>query len=395
MMRKNIAIIGAGPAGLSLARLLSGHGLSTVLIEKQDVKSLSVPQFDGRDIAMTHLSKSTLTDMGVWQRFSKDQIHPLQEARVHNGVSPFSLQFNRTDNSLEPLGYLAANWQIKRVLYDAVSECNDIELLAEKELVSSKSISSGVLLTIKDKNEELEEVEADLIVAADNRFSNTRRMMGVGAKLKDYGRVMIVCNMKHEKCHNHIARENFYYGRTCATLPLGSNMSSVVITVPATQSYELCDMDDESFNREAAALLENRLGHMELVSERYSYPLVGVFSDRFFAEKFALVGDAAVGMHPVTAHGFNLGLRSTSLLAKLVVSAYRNGKDIASQNLLRRYQLSHYPEAKFLYTTTNALVSLFTNDRVPAKIARNAALRFANNCLPIKKFVSHRLTKIS
>lgn len=37
--------------------------------------------------------------------------------------------------------------------------------------------------------------------------------------------------------------------------------------------------------------------------------------------RFALAGDAAVGMHPVTAHGFNLGLASVERLAAIARDA--------------------------------------------------------------------------
>ena len=55
---------------------------------------------------------------------------------------------------------------------------------------------------------------------------------------------------------------------------------------------------------------------MRLMGERHSYPLMAVHASSFFANRCALIGDAAVGMHPVTAHGFNLGLRGQATLAR-------------------------------------------------------------------------------
>ena len=86
---------------------------------------------------------------------------------------------------------------------------------------------------------------------------------------------------------------------------------------------------------------ENRLGKMKLVGKRYPYPLVAVHADKFATTRFALIGDAAVGMHPVTAHGFNLGLRGQATLAKEIKSAMSQGRDIGTLEVLEKYQSKH------------------------------------------------------
>ncbi len=123
-------------------------------------------------------------------------------------------------------------------------------------------------------------------------------MLGVGAKMKDFGRVMVVCNMRHSINHNGTAKESFLYGKTCATLPLTDNLTSAIITVPSCDSYNLCNLCEEHFCREVEHLVGGCLGSMELVSKRSLYPLVGAYSNRFAGKRFALISDAAVGMHP-------------------------------------------------------------------------------------------------
>ena len=121
-MSYDIAIIGAGPAGLGFARLLVDTGLRMVLVEKQSVAELAEPPVDGRDIALTHLSKKILEEIGVWQRFPADSVSPLREARVVDGTSPYTLSFDSAKDGLDALGYLVANHLIRRALYEAVSE---------------------------------------------------------------------------------------------------------------------------------------------------------------------------------------------------------------------------------------------------------------------------------
>ena len=134
---------------------------------------------------------------------------------------------------------------------------------------------------------------------------------------------------------------------------------------------------------------------MKLLSTRHSYPLVSIFADRFVANRFALIGDAAVGMHPVTAHGFNLGLRGQNTLSLQIKFALKRKLDFGSLKILERYELRHRRASKPLYLGTNAIVKLYTGDTLFSKIVRKAILRIGNNFLPAKKKILDQLTEIS
>lgn len=386
----DVVIIGAGPAGLSLACSLAESGLSIAIIDKQSQAQVAEPAMDGRDIAMTHLSKTILKELGVWQRFSSDVIHPLCEATVQNGNSPYALHFERSDDPDAPLGYLVANHCIRDALYQQAITQSNIEWLFEKSVVRVETNEHSGQVELDDGSQ----FEASLVVSADSRFSATRRMMGIGARMKDFGRVMIVCNMTHPLSHRNTAQECFHYGRTCAILPLGENTSSIVITVPASQADHLTGLPKEEFAKEAEKMLDGRLGNMTLISERFAYPLVGAYADKFVGKRYALVGDAAVGMHPVTAHGYNLGLRSADTLAKQLIKAKQQNKDIGTQSVLQAYQWRHQLLAKPLYESTNLIVRLYTDDRPVAKLVRKLGVRVGNNVAPFKKLITHRLTQI-
>ena len=196
--------------------------------------------------------------------------------------------------------------------------------------------------------------------------------------------------MEHEVSHDHIAYECFHYGRTLAILPLNGNQSSIVVTAPMSDRDQIMNMPDEQFNQDIRARFNDRYGAMSLTTERFAYPLIGVHAKKFYTQRFALIGDAAVGMHPVTAHGFNLGLSGQELLATEIKNA---GSEIADEQLLRRYENRHMLATRPMYHGTNQIVQMFTDDRVPAKVLRRLTLRLANNFPPIKQIIRNKLTE--
>ena len=387
-MKYDIIIVGAGPAGLSFARSLANTGLRIALIEKQSTEQLAAPEFDGRDIALTHLSVRILKDIGVWARFAPDDRPPINSARVMNGASPYCLTFECEKDSIDPLGYIVSNHIIRKALFDEVQDFDNIEVLASLSVtsVATNDDAASVVLSAGQR------LESHLIVAADSRFSETRRMAGIPASMHDFGRVCIVCRMEHERPHDGIAFECFHYGRTLAVLPLTGHCSSIVVTAPMDQHSLLMDMDDSQFSSDVQHRFDSRYGNMKLVSKRFAYPLVAVHASKFYTKRFALIGDAAVGMHPVTAHGYNLGLSGQDILVREIIETVSRAGDIGDRPLLERYQRKHMRSTLPMYHGTNNIVKFFTDDRVPARLARRVALRLVNRVPLVKRLIQSKLT---
>lgn len=390
-MKTDIVIVGAGPTGLCLARSMSGQGLSIRIIERHTETELAEPPFDGREIALTHTSQQVLKNLNIWQRFTPDEISPLRDAQVFNGPSPYALHIAAAAVGKERLGCLVPNQTIRSAAYGAVSRCTDVALLCERTISELSLGSQGVALRLSDGTR----LDARLIVAADSRFSETRRRLGIGARMEDFGKTMLVCRMAHERSHQQVAWEWFGYGQTLALLPLNGNVASAVLTLTPTEMNRVMSLAPQSFAREMERRFDRRLGRMELVGERITYPLVGVYAERFAGLRCALVGDAAVGMHPVTAHGFNFGLQSQKRLADTLLDAIRRGKDIGDSALLKRYARAQQHASWPLYQATSLLVRLYTDDRAPHRLLRNAGLRLAQNLPPFKAALARHLTQVS
>ena len=391
-LHSDILVVGAGPAGLSFAAELAGSGLKVTLIEKSPLEVLQNPPYDGREIALTHLSREIMQRLGMWNLIPKDEIYPLRDAKVLNGQSDYQLHFPQpTQARGEPadcLGYLISNHNIRKAAYEIVSKLDNVTILTGtgvKEVKTSEDEAQVIL-------ENGEVLSGRLLLAADSRFSQTRRQLGISSDMHDYSRTMFVCRMKHTLSNQHTAYECFHYGRTIALLPLEEHLTNTVITVDSDKADTIKKMSPEELAASVKEQLKGRLGNMELVSTIHNYPLVGMIAQRFYGKRSALIGDAAVGMHPVTAHGFNLGLSSADLLAKLVLEAEQRGQDIGAASLLEKYSTKHMLHAQPIYHGTNMLLKLFTNETAPAKILRGLVLRASNNFPPLKKLITKQLT---
>ena len=391
-LHSDILVVGAGPAGLSFAAELAGSGLKITLIEKIPLEILQNPPYDGREIALTHLSREIMQRLGMWDLIPKDEIYPLRDAKVLNGQSDYQLHFPQpTQARGEPadcLGYLISNHNIRKAAYEVVSKLENVTILTGtgvKEVKTSEDEAQVIL-------ENGEVLSGRLLLAADSRFSQTRRQLGISSDMHDYSRTMFVCRMKHTLSNQHTAYECFHYGRTIALLPLEEHLTNTVITVDSDKADTIKKMSPEELAASVKEQLKGRLGDMELVSTIHNYPLVGMIAQRFYGKRSALIGDAAVGMHPVTAHGFNLGLSSADILAKLILEAEQRGQDIGAASLLEKYSTKHMLHAQPIYLGTNMLLKLFTNETAPAKILRGLVLRASNNFPPLKKLITKQLT---
>jgi len=397
-MDYDLIISGAGPAGLCLARALSGHGLRLAVVEQQPLAALEDPAFDGREIALTQHSAQLMRTLGLWERIEPHALSPLRDARVMNGPSPFAMVIDHALGRRSELGWLVSNHLIRRAAFECVQqsrqENGDITLITGDAVAGVRTDADAAQVTLASGAL----LKARLLVAADSRFSTTRRAMGIAADLHDFGRSMLVCCMTHEQPHHHAAWEWFGYGQTLALLPMnddpdtGEHRSSVVLTLPSQAIDPLVTLDPAAFNQEMARRFDQRLGRMTLASTRHAYPLVAVYPRRLVGPRFACVGDAAVGMHPVTAHGFNFGLLSIDNLAGTVRASHAASGDVAAPAGLARYEQTQRRATLPLYLATQLITQLYTRDHPPARALRTLALHVGERLTPFKRMIAASLT---
>lgn len=379
-MSKHVLIIGAGPAGLCLSLALARQGLDVDIIERQDVDALATPAFDGREIALTHASMRLLRELDVWRRIPESGIAAVRRARIMDGGNTgFTVDGSAFGH--EQLGTLVSNHLIRTAAWQAVADEPRIRVhagIAVESVTGGRDVA-GVRLA------DGRTLEAALLVAADSRYSETRRAMGIPVHMRDFGASMLVCRMQHAVANDGTAWEWFGHGQTRALLPLGEHLASVVLTVPDRTARTLQALSPEDFGADITTRYEGRLGDMQLASTIHRYPLVATWAHHFVAARFALAGDAAVGMHPVTAHGFNLGLASVVHLAQAVGDGWRRDGDPADPGMLARYERRHRMGSALLFAGTGLVVGIFTNERAAVQPLRHAVIGAGRRLPPLRR----------
>ena len=377
----DIVVVGAGPAGIAFACGFAGSNIKIAVVDKLPRKIIANPKIDGREIALTHHSVKILKQLNVWRYISNKSISAIKEARVLDGDSTYYLNFDHQEIEKECLGYLIPNYIIRKNLYKRLRNLSNITLISKAECLSVNFEEQHAAITLSNGKK----IKTSLVVAADSRFSKMRSKMGISAYTRNFNKNMIVCRMEHEKPHKNIAYEFFRYNQTQAALPYIKNQSGIIITTTKDLTSALMSMNKKKFNKQMENSFNNYFGKMRLLGKRYSYPLVTTYTKKFISHRFAVIGDAAVGMHPVTAQGFNLGLKGSEILINEVKAAIKNKTDIGLTAVLRNYQSKLHRVAAPVYLATNGIINLYTSTILPAKLTRQFILRFVNTVKPVKQ----------
>jgi 2-octaprenyl-6-methoxyphenol hydroxylase len=379
--RSDIAVVGGGLSGLSLAIACAAAGIETAVIDREDPAKFRDAAYDGRTTAIAYGSRQVLKGIGVWDALAP-YAEPIREIRVADGDSPLFLHYDSTEIEAEALGYIVENRLLRGALQERAEALPSLTLHAPSAVEDVAFEDAQARLTLSDGSR----LAASLIVGADGRHSPMREAAGIKTWGRSYRQIAIVCVVRHEKPHNGVAVEHFRTAGPFAILPMQGNRSSIVWTEEEHDAPALLALDDEAFARQLADRFGDFLGKVEPEQGRWSYPLSLIQAERYAAPRLALIGDAAHVIHPIAGQGWNLGVRDIAALAELLVDAHRLGLDLGSSDLLRRYERWRRFDSLTLTTVTDGLNRLFANDFPPLKLARDLGLAAVNRAPGLKRF---------
>lgn len=381
-MDTDVIILGGGLVGATLGVALAAHGLASTIVDPADPAVTLAPGFDGRASAVASASGRMLAAIGVAERLA-GQGCAIRQIRVSDGLEPGALDFI-PDMDDGALGVMYENKALRRALFDAASEAPLVDLRMKTHAVDVERGAAGVRATLSDGGV----VKAPLLIAAEGRNSPTRAAAGITVATWRYDHAAIVGAFHHERAHENIAFEIFYPSGPFALLPLPDDeeghRSAIVWSVAATDAAGMLKLGDRGFLAEAEQRMGGFLGRLSGASPRASYPLGFHHAARVTAERLALVGDAAHGIHPIAGQGLNLGFRDVAALVEVLVEGKRLGLDLGDAQVLTRYQRWRGLDTLAVSVATDTLTRLFGVPGRTASAVRRFGISAVNAIPPLK-----------
>lgn len=389
----DIVIAGAGYVGMATAVALksSAPHLSVTVI---DAAPAGVWRKDTRASAIAAAASRMLDRLGCWEEILP-KAQPINEmivtdSRTSDPVRPVFLTFNGEVEPGEPFAHMVENRDLNAALR---SKAEQIGVTFVEGTPVHGFDNGDVHLTVRYGDDKT--LRTRLLLAADGVKSRLRDMAGIKTVNWEYGQSGIVCTVAHARPHNGRAEEHFLPAGPFAILPLSGNRSSLVWTERTADAERLIREDDFVFEAELEQRFGLKLGELRIEGPRKAFPLGLTLARDFVKPRFALIGDAAHGIHPIAGQGLNLGFKDAAAIAETIVDADRLGLDIGSIAVLERYQTWRRFDTVQMGVTTDVLNRLFSNDNVPVRALRDFGLGLVERMPRLKGFFIRQAAGLS
>lgn len=369
----DVLIAGGGVAGLTAALAIHA-GAPDLVLEVIDAKPAGAALGDERASAIAAAARRMLEQLGIWTAVA-GAAQPIlsmeiTDSRTGDAVRPIFLTFGGAVADGEPFAHMVPNEPLVAALRSAAEASGTIQVTAPDSVASFEAADGHMRVGLASG----EERRSALLVAADGLRSRLRTLAGIRTVTWSYPQTAIVANVRHERPHGGVAVEHFLPGGPFAILPLKGDRSSLVWTEREDDARRLMASDAFVFLVELERRFGHRLGHLELDGPRQAYPLSLTLARDFVRPRFALLGDAAHGIHPIAGQGLNLGFRDAAALAETIVDAHRLGLDLGGLEVLRRYERWRRYDTWQMGMMTDVLNRLFSNDISPLRALRDIGL---------------------
>ena len=384
----DVIVVGGGLVGLLQSILLAQNNISVLCIDKQDEKSVNKNPFYKRTTAISYGSQQLLKFTDLWDQLAPYSC-PIQKIEVLDGQSPTLLKFDLDDNKeakkANGFGWVIENQHIQDVLIKALKKLKYATYISG---IGAENIHvDGDQIHLKTSNQQ--SYSAKLLIGADGRQSFVRRSADIKTESFSYNQNAVISIIEHENDHQNIAVEHFKSSGPFAILPMtdgpkGQKRSSIVWTEESETQNSILSWSDKTYLTALRQKFPERYGDIINTTERFSYPLGFIHAQSYIADRIALIGDAAHGIHPVAGQGLNLGLRDVASLSELIIEARINNTDIGDKNLLTNYQQLRKSDNSYMAFLTDGLNRLFAHKSKTMRLGRKFGLKLFSHLKPAK-----------
>ncbi|QAX81428.1 2-octaprenyl-6-methoxyphenyl hydroxylase [Candidatus Pseudomonas adelgestsugas] len=387
MSRVNLAIIGSGLVGTSLALALQAgaesRGWQILLIDQFTPGSIYQPCYDARSSALSFGVRQIYQSLGVWLNISR-RAEPIKKIHVSDRGWFSTIFLSAAEEGVPAFGYVVENAWLGQCLWQGLNK-EVVSWRYQMKVTRMEPLPHGYCLTLNDGTV----LKCDLAVLADGGRSNLREQLGIRVKTRLYNQSSLIANITPDKAHNGEAFERFTHKGPIALLPMPDNRCMLVWTRKDIDAKRLLGLDKRSFLSELQSFFGYRLGMLKQVGTRHLYPLTLVKAEEQVRSHLVILGDAAHSLHPIAGQGFNLSMRDVSTLAEVLLAGPAVPGDLAT---LQNYCERQYLDQKLTVGFSNQVTRLFGSAQPLVVLSRNIGL-LSLNLLPQVKhwFASHAM----
>jgi len=389
----DIIIAGGGMIGTSLGVALAPLNLRIAVVEAVARGSAQQPSFDDRSTALSRSSQRMFEAMGLWPDIVAAST-PIKSIHVSDkGRFGFS-HIDAVQQKVEALGYVVINRVLGQVLQDALTKVNGLDLLCPGTITAVETADDQVEVVVAE-TEEPRSLSCRLLVAADGANSTVRDMIGISASRVDYEQWAVIGNVLPEKPPGNRAFERFTETGPVAMLPVADDRVAFVWMLSPGNAKKMLSLTDAEFTMQLQETFGYRLGRFSKVGKRAAYPLTLSKANGLIARRSVVVGNAAHGLHPVAAQGFNLGMRDVAALCDCIADArveQSQSFDCGNTAILENYADWRRDDQRKVVRFTDGIVRLFADTRPPVRALRNLGM-LAFDMIPgvRKAFAKHMM----
>jgi 2-octaprenyl-6-methoxyphenol hydroxylase len=388
-MSFDVAIVGGGMVGATLAAALAPLNLRVALIEAIPHNAAAQPSFDERTTALSNGSRRILDTIGVWPALNS-LATPIRKIHVSDQGRFGFARIDAAEQGLAAMGYVVPNRALGSALWSRLEGNSRLTVFCPAEVLKVTPADRTVTLDIAEAGQK-RSIDATLIVAADGAKSAVRTALGVEADVRDYAQTAVITTILPQRFHDNVAYERFTPEGPLALLPLDGGRCTLVLTLTHEAAQAALGWSDAQFIGEVQRRFGFRLGRFLKVGHRAPYPLFLTRSERTSVARCVIIGNAAQGLHPVAGMGFNLGLRDVASLAELLAERAAKALDPGAPELLAEYDAWRAADRGGVIVFTDGLVRMFSNPLSSVRLVRNLGL-LAFDLLPPAKSALSRLS---